>query len=210
MDTFSAGSCIRFGWEAFKKRSWFFVGSFLLFYAIVIVVSAAVSAVITYGGIAALVGTLARIAVQMLTGMGMTAFALKAHDDIEHVTFADFWHPFPFWKYTGTTLLFVLVLVVGLVLLVVPGIIWGIMFGFAPYLVIDKRLSPIEALKESRRMVYGYKWELFLLGVLSVLIVLLGFICLFVGVLVAYPVVMIAFVHAFRTLAQKAGPAPAA
>lgn len=210
MGNFSAGSCISFGWETFKKRAWFFIGSYLLFVVVIGIVSVALNEIIAYGGALALIGTLARLALQMLAGMGGVAFALKAHDDVEHVGLSDFWRPHPFWSYTGATLIYLLVFFVGLVLIIVPGIIWGIMFGFASYFVIDKNMGPIEALKASKRIVYGHTWELFLLGVLSCLIMLLGLVCLLVGIFVAIPVTAIALAHAYRTLEQKKVSTPVA
>jgi uncharacterized membrane protein len=208
MNTFTAGSCIRYGWDAFKKRPWFFIGAALVYFIVVGVVTTVLNEVIDQGGIFALLGTLARIAVQMLTGMGAVSFALKAHDDLEHVSIMDFWHPIPFWKYTGTTLLFGVIVFAGFVLIIVPGVIWGIMFGYSMYLVIDKQMWPMEALKESKRITYGYKWELLVLAGYSILVVIVGTVCLGVGLLVAYPIVLVANTHAFRTLQQKAGATP--
>jgi uncharacterized membrane protein len=205
MNTFTAGSCIQFGWDTFKKRPWFFIGATLLYLVVIAVVVSLLNELIVQGGILAFIGTIARLAVQMLISMGVISFALKAHDDVEHVSIMDLWHPRPFWKYIGASLLFGLIFVVGLILVIIPGIIWGIMFGFAVYLVIDKNMWPIEALKESKRITYGYKWELFLLGILSFLVALLGIICLGVGLLVAYPVIIFANVHAYRVLSQRAG-----
>ncbi len=209
MNNFSAEACIRFGWETFKKRPWFFIGAAFLYFVVFALVTSALNEVINQGGILALAGVCARLAFQMLAGMGTISFALKAHDEVEHVSRADLWHPRPFWKYTGASAAFGLALVIGLILVIVPGIIWGIMFGYAPYLVIDKNMWPIDALKESSRITYGYKWELLLLGVLFILIAILGIICIGVGLLIAYPVLMIANVHALRTLQQKTSAVPA-
>jgi uncharacterized membrane protein len=46
------------------------------------------------------------------------------------------------------------------VLLIVPGIIFGLMFMFSTFLVIDRELGPIEALKESNHITHGHKWRL--------------------------------------------------
>jgi len=203
MNNFSAGSCIRFGWETFKKRPWFFIGAYLLFIIVVGIVLGALNQLNNSGTAIAFVAGVARFAVEILSGMGSIAFALKAHDDVEHVSVMDFWHPFPFWKYAGTTILFGLICAVGLILVIIPGIIWGIMFGFAGYFVVDKKMWPIEALKESKRITYGYKLELFWLSILSILIALLGVVCLLVGLLIAYPVVILASAHAFRQLQAR-------
>jgi uncharacterized membrane protein len=205
MEQFTAGSCIRFGWETFKKRPWFFIGATFFYFVIIILVSSILNELINQGGILALTGSFARSAVQMLAGMGAISFGLRAHDNVADVSIIDFWRPRPFWKYTGTAILFGIIFLAGLILIIVPGIIWGIMFGYATYLVIDKGLWPMEALKESRRITYGYKWKLLLLGIFSVLIAIVGAICLGVGLLVAYPILIVANVHAFRTLEQKAG-----
>jgi uncharacterized membrane protein len=210
MDTFTAGSCIRFGWETFKKRPWFLIGAAFFYFVVIILVSSILNELINQGGLLALIGTIARFAVQILAGMGAISFALKAHDDVTNASIFDFWRPRPFWKYIGATVLFGVIFLVGLILVIVPGIIWGIMFGYSAYLVIDKGLWPMEALKESRRITYGHKWELLLLGVFSVLIAIVGTICLGVGLLVAYPILILANVHAFRTLQQKAGSSPVA
>ena len=200
MNDFSAGECIRFGWETFKKRPWFLIGAYLLLILVVGIATGVLGRFNADGTAISLIAALARFVLDLLAGMGTIAFTLKAHDDIEHVSIVDFWHPYPFWKYTGSTLLFGIILVGGFLLLVVPGIIWSIMFGFAGYLVVDKAMWPMEALKESKRMTYGYKWELFLLAIFTILIVLLGVVCLLVGMLVAYPIVTIATAHAFRTI----------
>jgi uncharacterized membrane protein len=209
MNTFTAGACVRFGWDTFKKRPWFFIGATLLYFVVVVVVVSLLNEVVAQGSILGFIGTLARLAFQILISMSAISFALKAHDDIEHVSIADFWHPRPFWKYVGVSILFGIIFIVGLVLVVVPGIIWGIMFGFAVYLTIDKNMWPLEALKESKRITYGYKWELFLLGILSLLIAIVGAICLGVGLLIAYPILILANMHAFRMLQQRAGTSTA-
>ncbi len=210
MDSFSAGSCIRFGWETFKKRPWFLIGSYLVLFVVVSVISGALGQFTNDGTAVTFICTIARYAVEMLSGMGTIAFTLKAHDDIENVRLMDLWHPYPFWKYTGSTVLFGIVFLVGIILLVVPGIIWSIMFGFAGYLVIDKQMRPIEAFKQSKRITYGYKWELFLLGILTLLLTILGLVCLLVGFLVVYPIIVIASAHAYRTLETRSSSSGAA
>ena len=49
----------------------------------------------------------------------------------------------------------------GFVLLIVPGVILALMYAMAPLIVIDSDLGPIDALKKSREMMMGYKWNYF-------------------------------------------------
>jgi uncharacterized membrane protein len=94
--------------------------------------------------------------------------------------------------------------------LIVPGLIAAIFFMFTTFIVIDKELGPIEAMKESMRIGKGYRWPL--LGFICVLFLIMlgGVIALLVGVLVAMPVTSLAFVHAYRVLTGNTGPAPLA
>jgi uncharacterized membrane protein len=141
--------------------------------------------------------------------MGATAFFLAAHDSAETADLSMLWHPRPFWKYLGTSLLLALAIAVGFVLLIVPGIIFGLMFMFATFVVIERELGPIDALTESHRMTRGHKWPLFGFMLLLLLVNLLGLLALVVGVLVSIPVSTLAFVYAYRALGGKPGTPPA-
>jgi uncharacterized membrane protein len=211
---FSTGSALRFGWETFKKRPWFFVGStvvILLASGLIDAFSSGVDAVV--GGSAeqpSIVGTVVNLGLGTLLGMGATAFYLAAHDNPEAVDLSALWHPQPFWKYLGASILYALAIVVGLVLLIVPGIMFALMFMFTTFIVIDRGLGPIEAMKESNRITYGHKWTLLGFTLMLVLINLLGVIALVVGLLVSIPVSSLAVAHAYRVLGGRTPPQDAA
>lgn len=73
----------------------------------------------------------------------------------------------------------------GTLLLIVPGIIWSLKFSMVPFLIVDKNLSAVEALKESARLTQGVKLKLLgfwmVIGCLSLLtfIPVVMFLCLF-------------------------------
>ena len=50
----------------------------------------------------------------------------------------------------------------GMIFLIIPGIVIGIAWGQAVYLLIDKDLNPTEALAVSNKITYGKKWTIFL------------------------------------------------
>jgi len=152
------------------------------------------------------IGGIINFVLSTFIGMGVTAFYLAAHDNPETVDLSTLWHPRPFWKYLGAGILVGLAIGIGFVLLIIPGIIAAIFFMFTTFIVIDKELGPIEAMKESMRIGHGYRWPLLGLIVLLSLIMLLGVIALFVGVLIAMPVASLAFVHAYRVLSGGTGP----
>lgn len=91
-----------------------------------------------------------------------------------------------FTKSLVTYLLMVLFIVLWTLLLIVPGIIAALSYSMSFYILADNPLlTPLEILDESRKMTYGYKWQLFylflwflLLAVLCVLTLGIGFLWL--------------------------------
>src|ERR1700690_2690182 len=203
MNTFSGVECIRFGWQTFKKRPWFFIGVAILL-GIAGGFANGFRSIFAVQSLTSLFGSAVYWILTMLIGMGTTALFLKAHDSIETARDLDLWHPRPFWKYTGATILFALVVVVGFILLIVPGVIAALMFIFTAYLVINRNLGPIKAMKESARITKGHRSQLLILFALVLVLNIVGAILLLVGLLVTIPVTSLATVHACRTLAKMA------
>lgn len=213
MDTpaLSARNCIRFGWETFKRRPWFIVRAGLLLFIIQMVLSIPdqvpeevpfeVSVVILLLSIAAFFTS-------FLVEIGATNLMLRIHDTIDTAELSDLWRPEAYWRYLGAIILVVIIVLVGLILLIVPGIIAAIALSFVGFLVIDKGLRPVAALKESARLTKGYRWHLFRLAILSVLVNILGALLLLVGLFVTVPVSVLAWVHAYRVI-SAARPVPA-
>jgi Protein of unknown function (DUF975). len=68
-------------------------------------------------------------------------------------------------KYIGASLLFWIMVYLGLMLLVVPGIYVLLTYGFYGLVMVDKKLGPIDALKRSAEITKGSKRSLFVLGI---------------------------------------------
>jgi uncharacterized membrane protein len=216
MPALPIGDCVRYGWETFKKRPWILIGAF----ALVVLISAIPGILTPHPEIVegqpappstpfAMVMGLIGLAINFLVSLGLTNFALRAHDNIESVTIGDLWNPAPIWRFLGAELLALLIILVGLVLFLIPGIIASLGLSFAPYIVVDRGLGPVESLKESWRITKGNKWRIFLLGLALLGVNLLGLIALGVGLLVSVPITLLALVHAYRFLQVAAGPKPA-
>jgi uncharacterized membrane protein len=209
---FASAAAIRFGWETFKRRPWFFVGVtvvILLVSGLIEALTSGIDAVFTAStDQPSIAGLILNIALGALLSMGATAFYLVAHDNPEAADLSLLWHPQPFWKYLGMYILVALVIAAGLILLIVPGIIFALMFMFAPFIVIEQELGPIDSMKESNRITRGHKWPLLGLLALLILINVLGLLAFVVGLLVSIPVSTLAFVHAYRVLGGKAGTPP--
>ncbi|MCF8232211.1 MAG: DUF975 family protein [Bacteroidales bacterium] len=74
---------------------------------------------------------------------------------------------------------------IGIVLLLVPGIIFAIRLAFVPYLVTEKSMEATEAIKTSWQMTSPYAWRIFFMGLLAIPIFIAGLILLGVGVIVS-------------------------
>lgn len=107
------------------------------------------------------------------------------------------------FKYVAVSSLYLLIIIGGTLLFIVPGIIWYIKFSLCQYFVIDKGLGPIDALKASARATEGMKWHWLGLMMVASLIMATGMMVLFAGMIIAYPIAFIAIALGYRQLAAQ-------
>lgn len=212
MPALSIGDCIRFGWETFKKRPGILIGAFVLTTLLPAIPGILFPSPEVVPGVppplpttGEMIATLISVVIGIFVTIGMTTFALRAHDDIASVKMGDLWNPQPFWRFLGAEVLAGIIIFVGFLLLVVPGVIASLGLCFVLYVVIDREAGPINALKESWRLTTGSKWQLFLLVLALIGLNLLGLLLLLVGILVTVPITWLAVTHAYRTLASQSG-----
>jgi hypothetical protein len=141
----------------------------------------------------------------IIFGIGLIRIYLKLCDNQEP-QFQDLYlgQGLKLWlSYLVTSLLYILIVLGGLILILVPGIIWAIRFQYCQYLVIDKGLGPVEALRKSSAITMGQKRELFVFGLLLFLINILGFLAFFFGLFITMPLTMIAAASVYRKLLSQ-------
>lgn len=129
--------------------------------------------------------------------MGVLHGSIKAARG-EDVTPGDF---FVSWKNAGTyvagSLLFGLIVGIGMILLIVPGIIWALRYSMYGYYIVTQDAGPMEALQMSADATDGHKIELLSLCLASLAVIILGVLCLGIGLVWAIPTVDIAWAAAF-------------
>lgn len=106
-----------------------------------------------------------------------------------------------------TEIVATLLIGLGLICLVVPGIILALMWSFTFPILSETRVGFWEAMRQSAALTEGYRWRLFLLALAGIPILLLGLICLWVGVFVSVAVMLTAFGLAYRFLKEQKRPA---
>jgi uncharacterized membrane protein len=110
-----------------------------------------------------------------------------------------------FFPFLLVSILYGLVVALGMALLIVPGVIWGLKYAFSTFLVVDRKLDPVEAFRESNRLTMGVKGPLFGFAMAMFGVNLLGAIALGIGLIVTVPTTFIAAAHVLRTLQARAG-----
>ena len=108
-----------------------------------------------------------------------------------------------YWNAVLANLLVGAIIVLGLVLLIIPGIIFACKLAFTPYLVLDRKMEVTEAVKESWRMTNGHAWKVFLIGLLAIPISIAGLICFGVGIIVAFMWITLALASLYHAVSLK-------
>jgi uncharacterized membrane protein len=98
---------------------------------------------------------------------------------------------------------------IGLALFLVPGIVFACRLAFVRYLVVDRKMDPVGAVKESWRMTRGHGGSILLMGILCFPIVLAGLVCFGVGVIPAFIWIRSGFAAIYFAVSQGAVPGTA-
>lgn len=189
------GKAIGYGWESIKKDFWYFVA----IAAIYLVISGIFSSRSTEPNQFNIYGLLSMLIASYLIG-GMMKIGLSYFDGKKIAITEMFTQYQYFFRVLGASILISIIVGLGLILLIIPGIIWGLKYQFAINLIVDKNIGIMEAMRQSAELTKGVKWQLFLfcLGVFGVMI--LGALVFGVGVLVAFPIVWLADIYIYRKL----------
>jgi len=108
-----------------------------------------------------------------------------------------------FWNFLLGFFLYGIIVMIGCMLFIIPGIIWAIKYTFVPFLIVDKKMSISEAFKTSNKMASGVQWSLFGFWILSVLIQFAGFLCFGIGALLTIPLTWMAIVYIYKNLLKQ-------
>lgn len=208
MEYFHTGEALKVGWEKFKAHFlflWMTLGVVILVSVIFGVFEDMTKDIAM---LSFMIG-LASSFFSMIMRLGLTRLYIDLVDKNEegklNVLFSSYGL---FFRYLGASILFGLMVAVGLILFIIPGIYLGLKYQFFSYLIVDKELGILDSLKESSQITQGVKWQLlgFCLAVMGVNI--LGALALGVGLLVTVPLTVVAHVFVYRKLSARMMLAP--
>jgi len=190
---FSIGEALKFGWGGMKKHIGFFIALFVIS-TIIIAVLNSIQGWASYRDnflVSFLAGIVSWV-IEIIIGMGIIKISLRIVRG-ENPGLGDFKFPLTaIGNYIIASILYGLIIFGGMILLIIPGVIWGIKYQYATFAVIDKKQGPVEAIRTSGRITKGSLWNLFLFGLACLGINLLGAIIFLVGLFATIPTTLLA------------------
>lgn len=204
--TFSTSEALHFGWEITKKNFWFVLVIFLIPNGVSFFISYITGAINEQGdpglglvgSILLLAGWIVGLELSFATIVILLKIADKKKAKIEDLI--AYFQAGLIVRYFLVSLIYGLMVGIGLILFIVPGIYLGIKYGFAFFVFADKRTGVWEAFQKSAQITSGVKWKLFGFWILMLLITAVGAMALLVGLLIAVPVVYFAEIYVYRKL----------
>lgn len=203
---FNVGDAVNYGWTAYWKNVGPMLGITVVIFAVQFILSALLDSTSSTVGqvllqvIGALIGIiltmgLFRASLAVCEG-GQPSLAMLGNTD-------------GFFNYLIAGILFYLGFALGLVFLIVPGVIFALVFFYFGYAVVQQPdLGAFDALKRSADITRGYRWQLLGLCILLLLINIVGLLALCVGVLFTYGISAIAVAYSYKVLSGQAVSPP--
>lgn len=194
---FSIQESLFVGWEALQTHYRIFIPLVLLSVFISLVSEYLGSRAVNILYIAAFV---LGVVAQIIIGMGLIKIALKitvgeivALNDVFSVTHL-------FFLYIGASILYGLIILGGLLLLVVPGLVWLVTYWLFSYVLVDTECGVMTAFSEAKRISKGARWHIFLFIAITGILNIAGVLAFFIGLFITIPITAVATAHVYRKL----------
>ncbi len=200
--SFSSSEAIKFGFDFFKKN----ISTFIKLGAALIVINIVMGIIGGFFGHnnpAAVVWSIVSAIVSLIIQIGIIKIVLDLYDGkpLNLVNLYSMFYLAP--RFLGASILYGLVILVGFVLLIIPGIYLAIRLQFYSFLIVDKNAGVVDSLKKSWALTQGTALNLFLFTLLIVILNIVGAIVLFVGLIVTIPTTTMAAVYVYRKLLSQ-------
>ncbi len=197
---------IRFGWDTMRANLGFFILFLIIIYMIYMFFGVFAALFEKRLPTFALIFNLGSLFAGVVINIVAIKIALKFCDnDKRPVSEVISFSGSLFFKFLKGYFLYALIVFAGFLLLIVPGIIWGIKYQYIVYFIVDEEVGPIEALKKSAEITDGVKWQLFGFFFLLGLINMAGAMFFLIGLFATVPTSIVAMAYMFRKLSGGTG-----
>ncbi len=103
-------------------------------------------------------------------------------------------------KLFGANLLRNLLILVGTLLFIIPGIYFAVKYVLFQFVIIDRETGVIESLSEAGELAKGNWWKLFLMSIITIIFTLSGLLLLIVGVFFTASISSLVWMHVYLQL----------
>ena len=201
--SFSISAILKRAWGLFKKHWQFLILAALAVIAIEVVLAVLIE---NTPGILSVLFGLASWIIQILYMIGFIYVFLSIAQD-QNVGWDHFTKKAElFGKYFVGSILYSLGVIIGLALLIVPGIYFALTYGFWSYILVDKpNVGIFDSFKQSARITKNIKLKILGAAFVFAIIGVLGAIGLGIGLFVTIPLSAIATALMYVTLRDQSG-----
>jgi hypothetical protein len=199
---FALGDALSYGWNAYWKN----VGPMLLIAVVVFAIQIAFSAIgnatdsVAVQVIFQLIGTL----VSLLITLGWLRVSLEVTNGVKP-ELGDVFKANGYGPFILASILFYIGVVIGFILLIIPGIIFIATFGFYGFVIAQRgdNVGVLESLQRSHEITRGHRWQLFGMAIVLFLVNLVGLLACIVGVVFTAGITLIAWAYLYRALSGE-------
>lgn len=193
----TVGSFIGFGVESLKRNLFKFVGLIIVaFIGLILIGYIAMALGDTIGSVISFVASI-------LIAFGMIQNTINITRG-QPIDFAAFYNagPMKMINFLVAMILVSIIVSIGFILLIIPGIILAYMLILVPYLVIDQDMGALEAISKSMELTKGYKMDIFA-GHFVVMIIVWAVSFLIITIPLTIPFAMFVQIYPYLVLSGQ-------
>jgi uncharacterized membrane protein len=181
--------------ESLKGKWGLAVGTFFVYMLILIVIQIIPKA----GPILSLL-----ISGPMIVGLSIFSLAISRNQNPQFSQLFDGFKKFG--VSLGAYLLYLIFVLLWTILLIIPGIIAALSYSMTFFIIAeDDSIGPLEAIKKSKQMMYGYKWKIFCFYLRFLGWALLCILTVGIGFLWFVPYISVSFAKFYDDLLNLTG-----
>lgn len=200
---FSIPEAIDFGWCSMKSNFWFFAVLLIVLGVFSFISNRFSKSAKDLPILIVIITNLVFLFLNVMIQIGIIKISLKLADNQKGEIVDFFSSNHLFFKFLFASIVYGLIVLAGFILLIIPGVIWSVQFGFFNYLIIAKGLGVSASLKKSSEITRGIKGKLLIFYLLLFIINLAGALCLIIGLFVTVPTTIIAGAYVYRKLFEQ-------
>lgn len=143
-----------------KENLWKILIPYLIIELIIVITYYFTKENIIHEGYRSLINSIIQIIMYPLS-IGMIVYIFNIIKNKEY-NISDIFNPYSnFFRIVALFFITSLLITLGTIFLIIPGIIIAIMFHFAPFIMAEGEKDPIESMKKSNNLIKNYKWDYF-------------------------------------------------